>query len=189
MIQSRIREIRKQRGLTLQELAERAGTTAQTIGRLETGMRTLSIKWVDRIAKALGADAAELLSLPEEADILIAAEWSSTRGVKKGSFGTIAVRLAVKQPVALKVRSALGEFRGGDILVFDRKAGGLSSALGKLVLAEDAKRRLVLGRIIAGSKAGELFLVPEGGTGRAIPAKGFRSAAPAAFLFRPLGDG
>ena len=60
MLQSRIREIRKEKGLTLQDVADRAGTTAQTIGRLETGMRTLSIKWVQRIATALGTDPGEL---------------------------------------------------------------------------------------------------------------------------------
>ena len=31
-------------------------TTAQTIGRLETGMRNLSLKWMDRIGAALGVD-------------------------------------------------------------------------------------------------------------------------------------
>jgi len=186
MIQSRIREIRKRKGLTLQELAERAGTTAQTIGRLETGMRTLSIRWVERIAKALGTEAAELLSLPEEEDIRIAAEWSAHGGVKKGAFGALAVRLSVKQPVALKIRTALGEFRPGDILVFERKAEGVLAAVGKLVLAEDSKGRFLLGKIVGGARAGEHFLVPEGAAARAIPAKGFRSAAPAVFLFRPL---
>ena len=54
MIQSRIREIRRAKGMTLQQVADQIGTTAQTIGRLETGMRTLSIDWVRKIADALG---------------------------------------------------------------------------------------------------------------------------------------
>ena len=50
-----IREIRRARGLTLEEVAARCDppTTAQTIGRLETGTRTVSIKWLNRIAAAL----------------------------------------------------------------------------------------------------------------------------------------
>lgn len=42
---NRIRDIRKQKGLTLADVAERCSppTTAQTIGRLETGMRQLSL--------------------------------------------------------------------------------------------------------------------------------------------------
>ena len=78
MIRSRIREIRKERGLTLQQVAERADTTAQTIGRLETGMRTLSIDWVERIAKALDADSSELLSLPSEGDLEITGRIAAT---------------------------------------------------------------------------------------------------------------
>ena len=53
---NRIRDIRREKGMTLADLAEacRPPTTPQTIGRLETGMRNLSIKWMDRIAAALG---------------------------------------------------------------------------------------------------------------------------------------
>src|SRR5687768_9552609 len=55
---NRIRDIRREKGLTLAELAEACcpPTTPQTVGRLETGMRNLSIKWMDRIAAALGVD-------------------------------------------------------------------------------------------------------------------------------------
>ena len=55
---NRIRDIRRDKGMTLADLAEacRPPTTPQTIGRLETGLRNLSIKWMDRIAAALGVD-------------------------------------------------------------------------------------------------------------------------------------
>ena len=55
---NRIRDIRKQKGWTLADLAEACvpPTTPQTVGRLETGMRNLSLKWMDRIAAALGVD-------------------------------------------------------------------------------------------------------------------------------------
>lgn len=55
---NRIRDIRKDKGWTLADLAAACDppTTAQTIGRLETGMRNLSIKWMDRIGAALGID-------------------------------------------------------------------------------------------------------------------------------------
>ena len=55
---NRIRDIRKGKGMTLADLAAACEppTTAQTIGRLETGMRNLSIKWMDRIAAALEID-------------------------------------------------------------------------------------------------------------------------------------
>ena len=55
---NRIRDIRKQKGWTLADLAEACDppTTPQTVGRLETGMRNLSTKWMDRIAAALDVE-------------------------------------------------------------------------------------------------------------------------------------
>src|SRR5690606_4599228 len=55
---NRIRDIRKEKGLTLADLAAACDppTTAQTIGRLETGMRNLSTKRMDRIGNARGVD-------------------------------------------------------------------------------------------------------------------------------------
>jgi transcriptional regulator with XRE-family HTH domain len=55
---NRIRDIRKAKGMTLADLAAACDppTTAQTIGRLETGMRNLSLGWMNRIAAALGVE-------------------------------------------------------------------------------------------------------------------------------------
>ncbi|MCA0902611.1 helix-turn-helix domain-containing protein [Qipengyuania aquimaris] len=55
---NRIRDIRKQKGWTLADLAEACDppTTPQTVGRLETGMRNLSLKWMERIADALSVE-------------------------------------------------------------------------------------------------------------------------------------
>jgi transcriptional regulator with XRE-family HTH domain len=52
---TRIREVLKAKGLTLHDVAARCvpPTTAQTIGRLETGTRTVSVGWLNRIAAAL----------------------------------------------------------------------------------------------------------------------------------------
>ena len=60
---NRIRDIRKQKGMTLAEVAAacRPATTAQTIGRLETGMRNLSLVWMNRIAAALGVEPERML--------------------------------------------------------------------------------------------------------------------------------
>lgn len=64
---NRIRDIRRQKGLTLADVAGRCTppTTAQTIGRLETGTRNLSLTWMNRIAAALGVEP-ELLVRGEE---------------------------------------------------------------------------------------------------------------------------
>lgn len=66
---NRIRSIRKAKGMTLDDLAKACvpPTTPQTVGRLETGTRTLSTKWMDRLGKALGVDP-ELLVRGEDAE-------------------------------------------------------------------------------------------------------------------------
>src|SRR3546814_10728585 len=69
------REVRRAKGLTLDEVARACDpqSTAQTIGRLETGTRTVSVDWPNRIAAALGVAAADLVKLPDRADLPVAA--------------------------------------------------------------------------------------------------------------------
>jgi transcriptional regulator with XRE-family HTH domain len=72
---NRIREIRRQKGLTLADVAARCtpATTAQTIGRLETGTRSLSLKWMNRIGAALGIDPELLVRAGDDAQAQVVA--------------------------------------------------------------------------------------------------------------------
>ena len=72
---TRIREVRRARGMTLDDVAERCDppTTPQTIGRLETGTRTVSVGWLNRIAAALGVEAADLVDQPDRAELPVVA--------------------------------------------------------------------------------------------------------------------
>lgn len=51
-----IRELRKQRGMTQVELAERAGTTQGHIARIECGRYTLTMAVLSRLADALDVE-------------------------------------------------------------------------------------------------------------------------------------
>ncbi len=70
-----IREVRRAKRMTLADVAAACvpPTTAQTIGRLETGTRTVSVGWLNRIAAALGVTAADLVTLPDRVDVPVAA--------------------------------------------------------------------------------------------------------------------
>jgi repressor LexA len=57
---NRIRELRLQKGLTIDKLAELIGTTGATIQRLETGNRQLTEKWAHKISHGLGVQITEL---------------------------------------------------------------------------------------------------------------------------------
>src|SRR6478672_155994 len=72
---TRIREVRRARGLTLEDVARRCEprTTPQTIGQLETGTRTVSVGWLNRIAKALGVESQDLIDGGENAELKVAA--------------------------------------------------------------------------------------------------------------------
>lgn len=74
---ARIRALRKQRGLTLKQLAEMIGTTPQTAQRLEADTITLSVDWIERICAALQIKPYELFadgSLDEAIKARMAAE-------------------------------------------------------------------------------------------------------------------
>lgn len=131
---NRIRDIRKDKGWTLADLAEACDppTTAQTIGRLETGMRNLSVKWMDRIARALGVDPETLV-----------------RSEKVGHPQIVAT-LAVSGPQALpSTRDAIlpTDLGGGPLMVLAIEAASGSYGPGdqlwmRQVEPSDAKRAI-----------------------------------------------
>lgn len=61
-VRRRLRELRTERGLTLQQVAERAGIDISTLSRLEAGKRRLALDHIPALAAALGVSADELLA-------------------------------------------------------------------------------------------------------------------------------
>lgn len=66
----RLRAVRLSRGMTQADLAHRANVTDSYVSRLEAGRAAPGIDLVERLAKALGTDAADLLSGPGQPDPL-----------------------------------------------------------------------------------------------------------------------
>ena len=56
-----VRELRRARGLSQEELAFRAGIHRNYLGGIERGERNLALDNISAIAKALGVDLSELL--------------------------------------------------------------------------------------------------------------------------------
>jgi len=163
-----IRDIRKAKRLTLQQVAERCEppTTAQTIGRLETGMRTVSVAWLNRIAKALGVEASDLVRLPEQADLPVAAILDGS-GAEAPTHET---RLPASRPspgmVAIQVTAGIGDYRAGDEIWCERIApDSYASALNRDVLIPRPAGRFLFGRLI-GREGDRLQLLPLGAGGR-----------------------
>lgn len=60
-MKNRIKEIRKKRKLTQEELANLVGVSKQQIFRLEKGVRKLTQEWLIKISKALNCNIEDLL--------------------------------------------------------------------------------------------------------------------------------
>lgn len=67
---ARLRELRNSRGMTQAELAAKAHVTASYVWKLESGGAAPGIDLVDRLAVALGTNAADLLPMAEPPDSL-----------------------------------------------------------------------------------------------------------------------
>jgi transcriptional regulator with XRE-family HTH domain len=159
---TRIREIRKGKGLTLAEVAERCSppTTPQTVGRLETGTRTVSVAWLNRIAAALGVDAAALVDHPDRPDVPLAA----LVGADGADAPTARQALLPPRPtgtmIAVQVTSAFGDYRAGDAIWCERLApDDFGRALNRDALVPRAGGRFAFGRII-GREGARLQLLP-----------------------------
>lgn len=159
-----IREVRRARGLTLEEVAQRCDppTTAQTIGRLETGMRTVSVAWLNRIAAALEVDAADLVKLPERVDVPVAAILDGSGSHAPRNPATVPPPKPLPGMVAVTVAGSVGDYRAGDEIWCEMLAPeAFAGALNRDVLVPRAAGRYLFGRLI-GRDDGKLHLLPPG---------------------------
>ena len=165
-----IREIRRAKRLTLEEVAARCDppTTAQTIGRLETGTRTVSVKWLNRIAAALGVTAADLVRLPDRPQIPVAALLGPDGAYAPRHPGAVAPPTAAGGAVAIRVESSIGEYRAGDELWCEPlDPAAFAGALNRDVLVPRPAGRFLFGRLIGRDAAeGKIHLLPLGSGAR-----------------------
>ena len=154
---NRIREIRKAKGLTLADLAEACDppTTAQTIGRLETGMRNLSIKWMDRIGSALGVDPQVLVRSEAQRRAQIVAELglAEPQALEAPREAILPTEIAAAEDDApmlvLEVSASVGEYRPGDMVWLRQiRPEDAGTAINRDCLAPRSGGRFTFGRLI-----------------------------------------
>ena len=166
---TRIREVRRARGMTLDDVAKacQPPTTPQTIGRLETGTRTVSLVWLNRIAEALGVDAADLVEGGgEKAELpVVAVLGVGGAAAPKRTAVVVAPRPKGGQ-VAIIVSASNGDYRAGDEIWCDTvEPDGFAAALNRDVLVPRPAGRFLFGRLI--DRDGDrLQLLPPGAGGR-----------------------
>ena len=145
---TRIREVRRAKGLTLLDVAERCSppTTAQTVGRLETGTRTVSVGWLNRIAAALDVTAGDLVELPDHVDLPVAAilDADGVNAPRRDSFATPPI--PTPGMVAIQVDTTIGEYRAGDTIWCQRVSpDNFATLLNRDVLLPRPAGRFIFG--------------------------------------------
>ena len=194
---NRIRDIRKAKGLTLADLAAACDppTTAQTIGRLETGMRSLSLTWMNRIAPALGVEPASLMRADSAASAQIIAELGANgpEALSAPREALLPSELAgddAAAPLVLAIRDSVGEYRPGD-LVWLRQldpadmANAINRAINRDCLVPRPGGRFAFGRLI--DRRGTLIgLLPPGAGQKQVVVDNPAWIAVAMMLVRPL---
>lgn len=168
---TRIREVRRARRMTLQDVADRCDppTTPQTIGRLETGTRTVSVGWLNRIARALGVEAGDLVKLPDREDVPIAATLDHDGAHAPRREGVVVPPQTAPGLVAVTVGSGVGDYRSGDEIWLTRLGpDDFGGALNRDVLVPRPAGRFIFGRLIGreapapGQPGGKLHILPLG---------------------------
>jgi transcriptional regulator with XRE-family HTH domain len=148
---TRIREVRRARGLTLDEVAQRCDppTTPQTIGRLETGTRTVSVGWLNRIAKALGVEAQDLVEGGETAELKVAAILGAGGARAPGKAAIVVAPRTADGQLAVLVGASVGDYRAGDEIWCDTLSPeNYARALNRDVLVPRPAGRFLFGRLI-----------------------------------------
>ena len=154
---NRIREIRKAKGLTLAQLAHACNppTTAQTIGRLETGMRNLSTKWMDRIGNALDIDPQTLVRSDHQPNPQVVAQlgFGEVEALASPRAAILPHELAAGSNdsplMVLEVKAAIGEYRPGDLIWLRQiQPNQAASAINRDCLVPRPGGRFTFGRLI-----------------------------------------
>ncbi len=105
-VRRRLRELRMQHGLTLDDVANRSNIDVSTLSRLESGKRRLALDHLPRLAAALSVSTDELLRAPEAEDPRVKGSshtrhgityWPLTRSGPAGGLHAFKVRISARR--------------------------------------------------------------------------------------------
>ncbi|MGN3975363.1 helix-turn-helix domain-containing protein [Tsuneonella sp. SYSU-LHT278] len=188
---NRIRDIRREKKLTLADLAAACDppTTPQTIGRLETGMRNLSIRWMERIANALGVEPETLVrsDASTRAQIVASLGGSGPEALASTRDALLPTELGGGDlRVVLAIESSAGEYRAGDQLWLRQIAPkDAAQAINRDVLVPRKGGRFAFGRLID-RQGGRVGVLPVGAGQKQQVVEDPAWIAVAEMLVRPL---
>ena len=154
--------------MTLEDVARACepATTPQTIGRLETGTRTVSVGWLNRIAKALRVEAKDLVQAEDSAELKVAAVLGAAGAIAPRRAAIVVAPRVDGAQVAVTVAASVGEYRTGDEIWCETlPPEQYGRALNRDVLVPRPAGRFLFGRLIDRSED-KLQLLPLGAGSR-----------------------
>ncbi|MFZ1990804.1 MAG: helix-turn-helix transcriptional regulator [Alphaproteobacteria bacterium] len=122
-----IRQVRLLRGLTQAELAQKVGTTAATVSRLEKDTMTLSTEWLDRFAVALGVHPSELIEQRGRPAIQMLGKAGRNGRVSGMVDERITVEVPTNDAVAIEIAAHQGFYAAGERVIGERLRGASMS--------------------------------------------------------------
>ncbi|MUL65278.1 XRE family transcriptional regulator [Mycobacterium sp. CBMA 234] len=105
-VRRRLRELRTERGMTLEDVARAADIDVSTLSRLESGKRRFALDHLPRLAAALSVTTDELMRTPEADDPRVRGAshsrdgityWPLTRGGPAGGLHTFKIRVSARR--------------------------------------------------------------------------------------------
>ena len=137
--------------MTLDDVARACDppTTPQTIGRLETGTRTVSVGWLNRIAAALGVEAEDLVQGGNASELNVAAVLGPGGVAAPRRAGIVVPPRVENGAIAMTVSASVGDYRAGDEIWLETLAPeAFGRALNRDVLVPRPAGRFTFGRLI-----------------------------------------
>lgn len=172
-MQNNLSALRKKRGWSQDDLAERMGTTRNQLAKLEGGARRLSDIWISRAANALGVDAGQLVTtaaeeVPVVGDVGAGGVITYT-GEEQGVVdGVERPPRAAPEMVAVRVRgdSMPGVAEDGWLIYYEARVAGVPSEwLGEICVVWLPDDRVYVKRVFRGKDPGAFDLISTGGFG------------------------
>ena len=120
-METKIRQLRKSRGWTLQKVADLVGTTAQTVQRLETANMTVSVDWLERFAQVFSVSPSSLIQDQPIRQIPVLGTMTN-KGMTPDNTLTESIELSAvaDQPIAIRLAHSLGCYSAGAFLICNR---------------------------------------------------------------------
>jgi len=152
--------------MTLQGLADRIGTTPQTVQRLETANMTVSTDWLEKIAMALEIRIVDLLQDSQRRGItMLGVVGRGDRVAEGDKDSNLTLDVPADDPVAVELSSATGPYTAGAILIGNRHRGqNIANAAGRNALVRLKDGSMLLRRVILHPDGGmSLLSLDQGG--------------------------